>query len=109
LGRSHLETLSSRSDLARAYMSAEHFAMAVPAFEQALEEYQRFLGPNHPETVAARTALEDARFALNQPDPDPWPSYLSADDEDDEDDEDDGEGQITRRTVQIRRPNFPRQ
>jgi hypothetical protein len=51
------DTLASRNNLAGAYESAGRLAEAIPLYEATLTEYERVLGPDHPNTRTVRDNL----------------------------------------------------
>ena len=48
LGADHPDTLTSRNNLAYAYVSAGDLARAIPLYEATLTDSERVLGPDHP-------------------------------------------------------------
>ena len=60
LGPDHPDTLTSRNNLAGAYLEAGDLGRAIPLFEQALADRQRVLGPDHPRTLGSRNNLAGA-------------------------------------------------
>ncbi|MFB7248384.1 tetratricopeptide repeat protein [Streptomyces populi] len=54
LGEDHFRTLHSRNRLAVAHQGAGDLALAIPLPEQTLADQLRVLGPEHPNTRAAR-------------------------------------------------------
>jgi len=59
LGPDHPDTLTSRNNLAYAYVSAGRAAEAIPLHEQTLADRERVLGPDHPDTLGSRNNLAD--------------------------------------------------
>jgi hypothetical protein len=57
LGPDHLSTLTSRGNLAHAYLAAQRLTDATATFERALADCERTLGPSHPLTEAMRDNL----------------------------------------------------
>ena len=57
LGRDHLDTLASRSNLAIAYRAAGRTEEAIGLHEQTLAARERILGQDHPDTLASRNNL----------------------------------------------------
>src|SRR5512146_721249 len=57
LGTDHLDTLTSRSNLAVAYQAAGRTAEAIPLYKRTLADCERVLGSDHPSTLMARTNL----------------------------------------------------
>ena len=57
LGEYHLDTLTSRNNLARAYRYAGRPYDAIPLFEHAAADRERVLGPTHPDTLESRNSL----------------------------------------------------
>ena len=60
LGPDHPDTLTSRSDLAAAYVHAGRTAEAIPLFEATLKRREAKLGPDHPNTLTSRSDLAAA-------------------------------------------------
>ncbi|TVZ85462.1 tetratricopeptide repeat protein [Streptomyces sp. BK340] len=60
LGDTHPHTLTSRSNLAYAYLEAGNLAQAIPLFEATLSQYEQVLGDTHPETLTIRIHLAGA-------------------------------------------------
>ncbi|MEU7570535.1 FxSxx-COOH system tetratricopeptide repeat protein [Micromonospora sp. NPDC049240] len=60
LGPDHPDTLTSRNDLATAYVSVDRTAEAIPLHEQTLADRERVLGPDHPSTLMSRNNLAHA-------------------------------------------------
>ncbi len=61
LGPDHPDTLTSRNNLANAYLSAGDLGRAIPMCEAALSDRERVLGPDHPDTLTSRDNLARAR------------------------------------------------
>ncbi|WP_461121172.1 tetratricopeptide repeat protein [Saccharothrix stipae] len=59
-GPDHPATLTSRNDLAGAYMSAGDLARAIPLLETTFADVERVLGPDHPDTLRMRNNLAHA-------------------------------------------------
>ncbi|MGV9594719.1 tetratricopeptide repeat protein [Streptomyces tendae] len=57
VGEDHLDTLSSRNNLAEAYRAAGDLARAIPLFERTLRVRVRVLGEDHPDTLTSRNNL----------------------------------------------------
>ncbi|MFD6397614.1 tetratricopeptide repeat protein [Nocardia sp. NPDC060249] len=57
LGADHLDTLSTRNNLAATYWSAGRTAEAIPLFERTLADRARVLGADHPDTLQSRNNL----------------------------------------------------
>ncbi|GHJ49023.1 tetratricopeptide repeat protein [Catellatospora sp. TT07R-123] len=57
LGDDHPDTLTSRSNLAGAYVTAGRVAEAIALVEQVLTDRGRVLGDDHPDTLASRNNL----------------------------------------------------
>ncbi len=66
LGPDHLQTLSSRSNLAAAYQVAGRLDEAIPLNEQVLAARERVLGLDHPETLKSRNNLGSAYRAAGR-------------------------------------------
>ncbi|MGW4077270.1 FxSxx-COOH system tetratricopeptide repeat protein, partial [Streptomyces asiaticus] len=62
-GEDHPDTLTSRSNLAYAYLAAGDLDRAIPLYEQALTERVRVLGEDHPNTLTSRNNLAGAYLA----------------------------------------------
>jgi hypothetical protein len=60
LGPGDLETLTARSSLAAAHFAAGRRAEVIPLLQRTLADSERYLGPDHPLTAAARDNLEAA-------------------------------------------------
>ena len=60
LGPDHPDTLTSRNNLAYAYVAAGRAAEAIPLHEQTLAALERVLGPDHPYTLGSRDNLAAA-------------------------------------------------
>ncbi|WP_296491416.1 tetratricopeptide repeat protein, partial [uncultured Actinomyces sp.] len=60
LGEDHPNTLTSRNNLAGAYLSAGRVTEAIALFEQVLTDRTRILGKDHPATLATLNALASA-------------------------------------------------
>jgi hypothetical protein len=69
LGTDHLDTLTSRNNLAWAYQQAGDSRRAVLLFEAMLSDFVRVLGTDHPETRRVRNNLATARAAQNRNSP----------------------------------------
>ena len=52
--------MNARDNLAGAYDSVGRFGEAIELYEQVLAEYERVLGPDHPDTLNARDNLAGA-------------------------------------------------
>lgn len=65
LGSTHPDTLSSRNDLAGAYVTAGDLARAIPLYEVTLAQCEDVLGGTHPDTLSSRNNLAGA-MALQQ-------------------------------------------
>ncbi|MEU5694349.1 tetratricopeptide repeat protein [Actinosynnema sp. NPDC020468] len=61
LGPDHLDSLTSRNNLAVAYGSAGDLGRAIPLHEATLTDCERALGPDHPTTKIIRQNLGQAR------------------------------------------------
>ncbi|MEU6656856.1 tetratricopeptide repeat protein [Streptomyces sp. NPDC046900] len=59
-GDTHPHTLTSRGNLAYAYLEAGNLARAIPLFEATLPQYEQILGDTHPQTLASRIHLAGA-------------------------------------------------
>ncbi|WP_268915588.1 tetratricopeptide repeat protein [Antribacter soli] len=59
-GVDHPDTLTSRNNLASAYLSAGDLGRAIPLFEQTLADNERVLGADHPNTLTSRNNLAGA-------------------------------------------------
>jgi tetratricopeptide (TPR) repeat protein len=57
LGRDHPQTLTSRNNLAGAYVSAGRLGAAIPLYEQTLADSVRVPGQDHPDTLGSRNNL----------------------------------------------------
>ena len=68
LGPDHPDTLTSRNNLAYAYLAAGRLGEAIPLYEQVLADHLRVLGPDHPHTLASRNNLAAAYKAAGRPD-----------------------------------------
>jgi hypothetical protein len=66
LGADHPDTLSSRNNLANAYVAAGRAAEAIPLHEQTLAAHERMLGPDHPSTLDSRNNLANAYVAAGR-------------------------------------------
>ncbi len=66
LGPDHPDTLTSRNNLARAYVAAGRAVEAIPLHEQTLAALERMLGPDHPSTLNSRNNLADTYRAAGQ-------------------------------------------
>ncbi|WP_194838746.1 FxSxx-COOH system tetratricopeptide repeat protein [Nocardia sp. XZ_19_369] len=66
LGPDHPETLTSRSNLARAYESAGQPFKAITFFEATLTDRERILGTGHPQTRNTRNNLAGAYRAAGR-------------------------------------------
>ncbi|MFR9773177.1 tetratricopeptide repeat protein [Nocardia sp. SC052] len=60
LGPDHPDTLTTRSDVAAAYLEADQPVEAIPLYERALVDAERVLGPDRPETLVIRSNLATA-------------------------------------------------
>ena len=60
LGLDHLDTLTSRGNLAQAYRSAGQVREAIALHERNLADRERLLGPDHPDTLTSRDNLAKA-------------------------------------------------
>jgi len=67
LGPDHPDTLTSRSNLAKAYFSAGRTAEALALIESTLKLREKTLGPDHPDTLADRSSLAVAYFSAGAP------------------------------------------
>lgn len=65
LGSDHPDTLYSRNNLASAYYSAGDVGRAIPLYESVLADARRVLGPDHPLAATVRSNLEAARKDLD--------------------------------------------
>jgi serine/threonine protein kinase len=63
LGPDHTATLTSRSNLANAYLTAGRTAEAITLHQAALKLHQSKLGPDHPATLQSRNNLATAYLA----------------------------------------------
>jgi tetratricopeptide (TPR) repeat protein len=59
-GDTHPHTLTSRGNLAYAYLEAGNLAQAIPLFEATLPQYEQILGDTHPQTLTSRIHLAGA-------------------------------------------------
>jgi Tetratricopeptide repeat len=59
LGPNHRHTATSLNDLAAVLRAQDDPTAARPLFERALDIRERVLGPEHPDTVATRRALQE--------------------------------------------------
>ncbi|NAS20079.1 tetratricopeptide repeat protein [Herbidospora sp. NEAU-GS84] len=59
-GPDHLDTMTSRNNLAYAYLAAGDLGRAIPLFEQTLADRVRVLGGDHPDTLISRSNLANA-------------------------------------------------
>jgi tetratricopeptide (TPR) repeat protein len=66
LGPDHPDTLTSRNNLAEAYVAAGRAAEAIPLHERTLADRERVLGPDHPDTLASRNNLGEAYRAAGR-------------------------------------------
>jgi tetratricopeptide (TPR) repeat protein len=66
LGESHPDTLTSRNDLASAYLAAGRVAEAVSLYERTLADREQVLGQSHPDTLASRNDLASAYLAAGR-------------------------------------------
>ncbi len=57
LGPDHPSTLSTRNNLAAAYMADGRTAEAIALLERALADGERILGADHPDTLSTRNDL----------------------------------------------------
>ena len=62
----HPDTLGSRNNRAAAYERAGDLGRAIPLFEQALADFVRVLGEDHPQTKIVRDNLAAARQQQHQ-------------------------------------------
>ena len=60
LGRSHPDTLTSRNNLAAAYLDAGQLDEAISLYERTLADRERVLGQTHPDTLGSRNNLAAA-------------------------------------------------
>ena len=60
LGPDHRDSLTSRNNLAYAYVSAGRLTKAITLFEQVLTDRIRILGEDHPDTLTSRNNLAGA-------------------------------------------------
>ena len=60
LGPDHPDTLTTRNNLATAYLDAGHVSTAIDMFEALLADRTRILGPDHPDTLTTRSNLATA-------------------------------------------------
>ena len=66
LGPHHLDTLTSRNNLAGSYRDAGRLDKAIPLYEQNLEDSIRVLGTDHPRTLTSRLNLAGAYQAAGR-------------------------------------------
>jgi hypothetical protein len=66
LGPDHPVTLTSRDNLAAAYVVAGRAAEAIPLFERTLADSARVPGPDHPDTLASQNNLGEAYRAAGR-------------------------------------------
>ena len=66
LGPDHPDTLTSRNNLALAYLDAGRTAEAIALHEQNLAARERLLGPRHPDTLQSRNNLAEAHRAAGR-------------------------------------------
>jgi tetratricopeptide (TPR) repeat protein len=66
LGPDHPDTLTSISNLARAYQDTGQWAKALPLHEQTLAKRSATLGPDHPDTLVSMNNLALAYQATGQ-------------------------------------------
>jgi hypothetical protein len=66
LGPDHPVTLTSRDNLASAYLSAAHLEQAIALSESTLADRQRVLGPDHPDTLESCNNLGFTYSAAGQ-------------------------------------------
>jgi tetratricopeptide (TPR) repeat protein len=64
---SEADALTTRGYLARAYQESGQTAQAVATFRDVLAGAELFLGPDHPQTIAARRELSVACCAADRP------------------------------------------
>ncbi|MFD4358076.1 FxSxx-COOH system tetratricopeptide repeat protein [Nocardia sp. NPDC058518] len=57
LGDDHPDTLSSRNNLANAYLRVDQVGEATALHERNLADYERVLGDDHPDTLSSRNNL----------------------------------------------------
>ncbi|MGI8685851.1 MAG: tetratricopeptide repeat protein [Acidimicrobiales bacterium] len=67
LGPEHPDTLTSRDNLAYAYLWADDLDRAIPLYETTLAERERALGPEHPGTLSSRDNLAGAYLVTGDP------------------------------------------
>jgi hypothetical protein len=67
LGGDHLDTLTSRNNLAKAYLTAGRPAEAIPLLERTLADRGRVLGADHANTLMSRNILASAYLAAGRP------------------------------------------
>ena len=60
LGPDHPDTLTTRNNLATAYLDAGHVSTAIAMHQDLLADRTRILGPDHPDTLTARSYLANA-------------------------------------------------
>ncbi|MEW2317066.1 tetratricopeptide repeat protein [Streptomyces bauhiniae] len=63
LGGTHLDTLTSRNNLAMAYQAAGDLKRAIPLYEANLTQREQVLGDTHPDTLRSRNNLAYAYHA----------------------------------------------
>ncbi|AFR28658.1 tetratricopeptide repeat protein [Arthrobacter sp. Rue61a] len=68
LGPEHVDTLSSRNNLASAYKSAGNLNEAIALYEQTLHDRLRILGEDHPDVLTSRNNLATAYVSLGKMD-----------------------------------------
>ncbi|WP_326784836.1 tetratricopeptide repeat protein [Streptomyces sp. NBC_00151] len=59
-GDTHPNTLTSRNNLASAFLTAGDLGRAIPLLEATLAQYEQVLGDTHPETLTSRHNLANA-------------------------------------------------
>ncbi|OAP85867.1 hypothetical protein A4H34_01345 [Peptidiphaga gingivicola] len=62
----HPHTLTTRSNLAAAYLEAGHVSTAIAMHEDLLDDLTGVLGPDHPHTLTTRNNLAAARKKAQQ-------------------------------------------
>jgi hypothetical protein len=63
LGAGHMETLTTRCNLALAYYTAGRLSAVVSVLQRALADCERYLGPDHELTQTVRQNLDAATQA----------------------------------------------
>jgi Tetratricopeptide repeat len=69
LGFSHPATWAARGNLAVSYGALGRFEEALKLDKRVFAEYERILGPDHPETLNSRGNLADFRVAAGVAEP----------------------------------------